>query len=191
MAHNASVLTRDELRNRRGKHWNHGYRLGLRIAEDEAKPRPAKRSLRASTRRMLADFPPSETTIDLRGLLPSLSDAALWEGACSLAEESAYVAAARGAARDPRLEGRPPPGLDPTLSHAAAADGSVAEWCEQLLEGALDGALLEGCEWRYPNPATHGKTLNISGWENLQLEPLRALSLSLGATRARRTARTS
>lgn len=87
MAHNASQNARDDLRDRRGKHWNHGYRLGLRLGDEN--PRPPKKSLRPSTKRLLADFPPSEENIDLRGVLPSLSDAALWEGACSLAEESA------------------------------------------------------------------------------------------------------
>ena len=48
MAHNASVLTRDELKQRRGKHWNHGYRLGLRMAEDEEMPRPPKQAMPAS-----------------------------------------------------------------------------------------------------------------------------------------------
>ena len=56
----------------------------------------------------------------------------------------------------------------------------MSEWCGQLLDGTMDGALQDGCDWQYPKPVTSGKSLNVAGWEKLHLEPLRALSLSLG-----------
>ena len=76
---------RDALAVARGTAWDHGYRLGMRMAEEARNPLPPKRALKPSTRKLLAAFPPAAEEVDLRKELDGLSDAALWEGACALA----------------------------------------------------------------------------------------------------------
>ena len=71
---------KDALAIARGTAWDHGYRLGMRMAEEARNPLPPKRALKPSTRKLLAAFPPAAEEVDLRKELDGLSDAALWEG---------------------------------------------------------------------------------------------------------------
>lgn len=153
---------RDALAVARGAAWNHGYRLGMKMAADAKHPRAQKRSLKRTTRQLLAAFPPATEEVDLRTELDGLSDAALWEGACALAEDAARADHKR--ARETGVAAYPP-------------GGSVSDWCSSFLEGTAIG---DGCAWSYPLPATRGKSVTLAGWQGLRLEPLRALSLALG-----------
>lgn len=91
-------LARAELEMARGAMFRHGAELGRRMAIEDVK---TKRPLE-STRRLLAEFPPSEPNLDMRGLVARLTPAELWEGAKALGSE---------------CHGRP--------------TTSVASWCEQ------------------------------------------------------------
>ena len=73
-------LARAELEYARGAMFRHGAELGRRMAIEDVK---AKRPFE-STRRLLAEFPPSEPSLDLRGLVARLTPAELWEGAKAL-----------------------------------------------------------------------------------------------------------
>ncbi|KAJ1446630.1 hypothetical protein M885DRAFT_236723 [Pelagophyceae sp. CCMP2097] len=121
----------------------------------------------AATKRMLAEFPPSEADLDLRQLLKEFSDVELWEGACALAEETA------------------------ALRHAPQE--SIADWCRRVLRNsggpeAPPGAGASGGAREYPGGpaqepyATGGRSLNLAGWAQVHVRPLRALSLALGAS---------
>ena len=114
---------RDALAVARGTAWDHGYRLGMRMAEEARNPLPPKRALKTSTRKLLAAFPPAAEEVDLRKELDGLSDAALWEGACALAEDAARADQRR--AVESGIEQYPP-------------GGAVADWCQQFLEGTSD-----------------------------------------------------
>ena len=109
---------RDALAVARGSAWDHGYRLGMRMAEEARNPLPPKRALKPSTRKLLAAFPPAAEEVDLRKELDGLSDAALWEGACALAEDAARADQRRAMESG---EAQYPPG------------GAVADWCQQFL----------------------------------------------------------
>ena len=122
---------RDALAVARGTAWDHGYRLGMRMAEEARNPLPPKRALKPSTRKLLAAFPPAAEEVDLRKELDGLSDAALWEGACALAEDAARADQRR--ALESGIEAYPP-------------GGAVADWCQQFLEGTSDN-IKDGRRW--------------------------------------------
>ena len=61
---------KDALAIARGTAWDHGYRLGMRMAEEARNPLPPKRALKPSTRKLLAAFPPAAEEVDLEDLKP-------------------------------------------------------------------------------------------------------------------------
>ena len=102
---------------------------------------PPRRTLKATTRELLAKFPASAEEVDLRDALGSLSDAALWEGACALAEDAANADVGR-------FESTGVPG-PPT-------GGVVADWCEDFLANTQGGLRqTDGCDWAYERPGVN------------------------------------
>ena len=70
----------DALAVARGTAWDHGYRLGMRMAEEARNPLAAETRPQAEHETTPRGLPPAAEEVDLRKELDGLSDAALWEG---------------------------------------------------------------------------------------------------------------
>lgn len=143
-------LARMELEHRRGPSFRHGATMGKRMSLEDDGMQLSK-ALKASTKRLLAQFPPTEKNLDLRSHLPYLNHAEIWEGTRALADDLA-----RTTCTDPKL--------------------SLVKWCELYKLGIESGASVP----RFPEPKAIGKILNLSGCDNAGLKPLRGFSLTLG-----------
>ena len=78
-------LSRAQMELERGRNFRFGAKTGLRMALEDEKGLVGK-APKPRTKELLAQFPPSETSLDFRRVLP-LTEAEIWEGALAIAEE--------------------------------------------------------------------------------------------------------
>ena len=80
-------MARSERRAQAGVVFDHGTRLAHKMMEQEQKP-AKERPRRSTVRKLLAEHPPSESTIDLRGMVNKFSGGEIWETLTGIASEN-------------------------------------------------------------------------------------------------------